>query len=900
MLAEVYVHPSKLKPLPSDASPNPVRGGRFGLRLSTLACAAALVAGLQVSEAWALALGRATVQSGLGEPLRAEIDVPSITAEEAASLSLRIGGAEAFRAAGMEMNALLSDVQFNVVRRADGRTTIRLQSNRPVSEPFLDLIVEAEWSAGRLVRGYTMLFDPPALRSSPQAQAPLLPAAPAPVARPATPAPAPAAAAAAPPAPVAPAPPAAARPPVASAPAPTPSASAPTRGGTEVQVRPGDTAGRIAAAHKAPNVSLDQMLVALLQNNPNAFIGNNVNRMKAGVVLNLPNAEQASAVDADTARRTIAAQSSDFNAFRQRLAGAAATVPATPGSRESSGRIQTEVQDKASAAPAPDRLTLSKGAVAGREAEIAKQREKQEASTRVAELSRNIEELNKLQASQPAGTAPAAAASAPAPAPAASSAPAVTAPAAAPAPVPAPAPAEPPAPAPAPPPAPAPAPAPAAPKPAPTPAPAADSGSMLQGLMDNPLVLPAAGGLAALLGLLALLRLRKKKNNDAGGPAEEGGQQGESFFSASGNQQAAGEEAAAGAASSMMYSPSQLDAAGDVDPVAEADVYLAYGRDAQAEEILKEAARLHPERVAVHSKLLEIYAKRGDKAAMEAVASEIYALTNGAGEDWAHACRVAHPVDPDNTLYQLQGASRLSAATVSMPLTDEDPPPPALATDAPAPSSAAGLDLDLDFNDAPTPEPEPAPDLELPELAEALPPAPEPAPAPADASPAPEDDFSVDFDLDLPTKPATAEAPAPAPADDGLGLDFELDLGAGDAPAPQELPPAAVGESTEDPALDLEAFNALASAPTPAAAPAEPAPMALELDGLNLDLDTPVADSPSPLANIADPLETKLSLAEEFQAIGDTEGARSLAEEVRDEASGELKARAEAFLSSLA
>jgi pilus assembly protein FimV len=76
--------------------------------------------------------------------------------------------------------------------------------------------------------------------------------------------------------------------------------------------------------------------------------------------------------------------------------------------------------------------------------------------------------------------------------------------------------------------------------------------------------------------------------------------------------------------------------------------------------------------------------------------------------------------------------------------------------------------------------------------------------------------------------------------------------------------------------------------------------MALELDGLNLDLDTPVADSPSPLANIADPLETKLSLAEEFQAIGDTEGARSLAEEVRDEASGELKARAEAFLSSLA
>ncbi|MFC7410657.1 FimV/HubP family polar landmark protein [Hydrogenophaga atypica] len=885
MLAEVYVHPSKLKPLPSDASPNPVRGGRFGLRLSTLACAAALVAGLQVTQAWALALGRATVQSGLGEPLRAEIDVPSITAEEAASLSLRIGGAEAFRAAGMDMNAMLSDVQFNVVRRADGRTTIRLQSSRPVTEPFLDLIVEAEWAAGRLVRGYTMLFDPPALRAAQQTPPPLLPATPpVPAAPAATPRPAPPAAAVTP---AVPAPAPAATPPrptrPAAAPAPAPAAA--PRAGGEVTVRAGDTAGRIAAAHKPANVSLDQMLVALLQNNPNAFIGNNVNRMKAGVVLNLPDEQQASAVDAGTARQTIAAQSRDFNEFRRRLAGAAGTAPATEGSRESAGRIQTDVQDKAAAAPAPDRLTLSKGAAAaaGREADIAKQREQQEASTRVAELSRNIDELNKLQGSQPAGAPPAAA---PAPAPTNTAAPAVTAPTVAPAPAaePAPAPAAPP-----PPPPPAPAPSPA---PAPV-APASDSGDMLQGLMDNPLVLPAAGGLAALLGLLALLRLRKKKAGETGGSTDDNGQQGESFFSASGNQQAAGEEAAAGAASSMMYSPSQLDAAGDVDPVAEADVYLAYGRDAQAEEILKEAARLHPERVAVHSKLLEIYAKRGDKAAMEAVASEIYALTNGAGDDWEHACRVAHAVDPDNPLYQIQGASRLSAATVAMPMAADDTPPP-LPTEPDPSAGKNGLDLDLDFNDAPAPAPAPAPDVELPDLAAELP----SETPPSSEAPPPEDSFAVDFDLDLTTPAPAAESQAVAPADDGMGLDFELDLGAADTPAPLEQPPAAVGESTEDPTLDLDAFNALAAAEP--AAPAEAAPLELDLNGLNLDLDTPAAEATSPVAHIADPLETKLSLAEEFQAIGDTEGARSLAEEVRDEASGELKARAEAFLSSLA
>lgn len=413
---------------------------------------------------------------------------------------------------------------------------------------------------------------------------------------------------------------------------------------------------------------------------------------------------------------------------------------------------------------------------------------------------------------------------------------------------------------------------------------------MLQGLMDNPLVLPAAGGLAALLGLLALLRLRKKKG-EKDSTDEDSRLQGESFFNASGSPQAPGDEAAAGAASSMMYSPSQLDAAGDVDPVAEADVYLAYGRDAQAEEILKEAARLHPERVAVHTKLLEIYAKRGDKAAMEAVASEIYALTSGAGEDWEHACRVAHPVDPDNTLYQLQGASRLASATVSMPLAAQELPAVAAKADA----ANTGLDLDLDFNEAPAPAAASAPDLDLPELATA----PLPEPAPATPAAAAEDDFSVDFDLDLTADTAPTPAQASAPADDAMGLDFELDLGTGETPAMREQPPAAVGESTEDPALDLDAFNALAAQET-ATAPAAPAPLDLGLEGLNLDLDTPAADATSPGADIADPLETKLSLAEEFQAIGDTEGARSLAEEVRDEASGELKGRAEAFLSSLA
>jgi pilus assembly protein FimV len=70
----------------------------------------------------------------------------------------------------------------------------------------------------------------------------------------------------------------------------------------------------------------------------------------------------------------------------------------------------------------------------------------------------------------------------------------------------------------------------------------------------------------------------------------------------------------------MVYSPSQLDAADEVDPVAEADVYMAYGRDLQAEEILKDALRSTPGSLAIHHKLLEIYAKRGDAKAFESIA----------------------------------------------------------------------------------------------------------------------------------------------------------------------------------------------------------------------------------------------------------------------------------------
>jgi pilus assembly protein FimV len=133
-----------------------MKAGRFALT------AVALAAGCLIgSSAWPLGLGRLQVQSALGEPLRAEIDVTSLTPDEASTMNLRVASPDAYRAAGVEFNSALAGAQVLLQRHADGRPFLRVSSDRPLLEPFVDVIVEATWSTGRLVREYTVLLDPP-------------------------------------------------------------------------------------------------------------------------------------------------------------------------------------------------------------------------------------------------------------------------------------------------------------------------------------------------------------------------------------------------------------------------------------------------------------------------------------------------------------------------------------------------------------------------------------------------------------------------------------------------------------------------------------------------------------------------------------------------------------------
>ncbi|MBB1074870.1 fimbrial protein FimV [Rhodoferax sp. 4810] len=856
-------------------------------QLTALAIAALL--SVWGSPAAALSLGRITVQSALGEPLKAEIDVLDINADEASSLVTKVAPPEAFQAAGLDYNPALSSLRTSLQRRPDGRAYLRISSDRTIGEPFVDMILEASWSSGRIVRDYTMLFDPPGLRGQ-TSGAPVAAQLPAPAPErisPATRVAPPAAVQPTPPATTSPREPAPAKPaptvakppavvaqPAPAAPTRVPAASKPDAETQTIKVKPGDTAGEIAADHKPTNVSLDQMLVAMLRTNPNAFIGDNVNRIKAGAVVNLPSQEEASATSAPEATQIIAAQSQDFNDYRRKFAANVPTAQVAPASRAVSGKLEATVDDKKPTATTADKLTLSKGTIQGKSGEeaLAQARNTQAAEERAAELSKNIKELDQLAAaaSAPAPTtpepAPALAASAPEPQPAAepTSVAAPVAPASEPAPK-------------------KPAPPPVLPEPMAEP-------SFIDDLMDNPMLPAGAAALIALLAGLGLYKVRQRKKSEQLDSTFANSDL--AFSGASGGQNVDTSDSLT-TGSSMVYSPSQLDAVDDVDPVAEADVYLAYGRDLQAEEILKDALRTNPQRVAIHQKLLDIYAKRRDVKAFESVAALAFNLTDGTGTEWEQICEKGIAIDPDNALY-LPGGQPLASQLPDFDKTEPAFSPTSsskLATDeaqgeTPIATGHGDLDLDLDFSleDAPT---EPAPPATPPH---------------SDAVPTAFSGLGEFEETPLPTisadLPPAAEAPAAAPVDAETGpttvrdpLDEDLDFDVPSLRMELDYPPDSPAEEPAAAATD--------AAPGPAAAPVNEL-MSFDLGGLSLDLGQDKVTVPGEFIDeTMDPLETKLALADEFRAIGDDDGARALIEEVIAEAAGDLRAKAQSALNKL-
>lgn len=1002
-----------------------------------------------------------TVQSALGEPLRAEIDVSNISSEEINSFSIRVAPPDAFTAAGLEYHAVLKSTLATLQRRPNGRAYIRLSSSVPINDPYVDMILEANSSSGRVARDYPMLFDPPirsqsannaavAVAPSPMlAQVPMdsdmepPPSYPSSPSYPSYPS---YSSSYQPQAPSAP--PSAYRIPIiddsprpsaslktasdegngrsiseaspaAGAPAisisagdamadefpdfsPTrtdslqttltpearPPSAATKRNKSAVVMRPqsravarlrhsnrvqaastaekanrtaaapkvpttlttganaasvvvkrGDNATKIAESLKPANVSLDEMLAALVQANPDAFVNNDPNRIRVGAVVKIPgtdstsppSASASSAAGGSGSTQSFTAESQNFDKYRRDLANQAPRAATEGASRKATGRIETQVAEKTPTATAPDKLTLSKGAVQGKssEAAIADERASKETANRAADIHKNIADLQKLGASSP--TLPALPASAPAssaasaavPASAASAAASValaassavsasstaSAAAMATASMPSSAPML------------SAASAPASSSSAATaskplsvsaPVPIEPSGFLLEDLWSaEDLTLPLAGIGTLLAGLagFAFWRSRKRKEEMMADESSfiESRIPSDSFFGASGGQHVdTSQEEEHGNSSAMIYSPSQLNAIDDVDPVAEADVYLAYGRDVQAEEILREALLTNPGRIAIHTKLLEILSKRQDAEAFETAATQASQIVKKDSPEWAHICEMGQGFDSNNVLYQQGRPSAVVAAPAPMEMAT-----PALQHPK-HPMPDVDLDLDLDLDDAKSTAMPLFPAASTASLASstASPAAPVVSNAPVASIPVPTsaldtmnmmDMMDMDFDLSTPMEAAPAPKPAPAskPVEEPIEQSLEemFNLKFDELPNTFALPNANASHTPK----------ASAVTSTAAAIPAKPDGdgMLLEfnLDDFQLPSSTPVATPTSAAgtmgARLEDPLETKLALAQEFVAIGDEFGAREILEEVIASANGALQAKARTALAKL-
>lgn len=602
----------------------------------------------------AAGLGRLSVQSALGQPLKAEIELLSVNKDELPGITAGLAGADAFRQARIDRISALTALRFSVDQRANGQPIIRVSSNVPIADPFLDLLIEVNWNSGRLLREYTILLDPPVEARPAPVQTMALPE----VARPAQ---TPLAAA-----PERRAPMESARP---KAPEPAP-VRQPKRYGP---VKSGETLRGIAAQVKPDSVTLEQMMVGLYQANRDAFYADNVNRLKRGQVLNVPEAETVHLqVSPAQAARTLRGHAEDWHAYRRKVADMADEVPTARAPEPATGKLAPRVEDKAPPAAAPrDMLKLSKGEPGGvgrpdtrtqeklqslEEELAAKGRALQEAQDRVGQLERTVRDMQKLLElrAQEVGKAPPVAAPAPVePVPPPESAEMEAAPVAPPAPV--------------------------APQVKPKPAPAAvpvavepTGASWISTFISNPLYiggLVAAVLLSVLLWMMMVGSRRRHGLNKFEDSIMTGGEfKNNAVFSTAVPASKAGN--GANTEGSMLLTDFSRLGLGaidthEVDPIAEAEVYMAYGRDAQAEEILKEALHKDPSRHEIALKLLEIYAARKDSMSFETVASELYAGLGGQGPVWQRAAEMGRSIDPSNPLYRAT-ASEMPSSVSSM------------------------------------------------------------------------------------------------------------------------------------------------------------------------------------------------------------------------------------------
>ena len=602
---------------------------------------------------YALGLGEIKLNSALNQPFDAEIELVSATQEDLGALRAALASTDTFVRYGLDRPAYLADFNFRVAKGSGGRDVLRVTSPRPVTEPFVTLLVEANWPRGRLLREYTVLLDPPVYAPGPAASEPVA-VAPRVSSGGATTSRAAAPVAVTTSEPVRSPSPASSAEPVA-----TPSIEP----GSTYRVRRNDTLWEIAsAANPGSRSNVNRAMVAIFQNNPQAFDGN-INVLRSGSTLRIPDASQISSVSASEASAEVARQ---YDAWRSgtSAAGTAAASEAgrlrlvTPEQGTTAPSTSTSTQP-AAATPAATTVTPAAAASGDLETRV------KQLESELAEAKRLLEVRNaELATLQGGAPMPAGGAAAPGATPAEPGATATeAAPEAAAVAEPAPA---------------------GKPKKPQKQAVEPPQPSLLERVTDYWWVL--LGLLAAGLGALLIQRLRRERGSaeetleealgsrDMRGSAPkftprsrdtdilvEERRGGES--TGRGAAIAASVEAAASAARAAEPSrkvvtvvdtlsgdgPASMESG---DPLAEADFHMAYGLYDQAADLVQLAMKREPQRRDLKLKLLEIYFVWGNKDRFLELARELETTRSDApAGEWDKVLIMGKQIAPGDALF---------------------------------------------------------------------------------------------------------------------------------------------------------------------------------------------------------------------------------------------------------
>ncbi len=366
------------------------------MKVRKLAVALALAGGLGSGVAQALGLGEIELQSYLNEPLEADIGLTRSGGVSPSDVFVNLASEGAYRQVGIDRSYFLNKLKFDVTTAADGNLVVNVSTTEPVREPYLNFLLEVTWPSGRLMREYAVLIDPPVYAEdsglTQQVQAPVVAPAPAPAPRQTV----------------------SAAPRVEAAPASSSGTGSPATFGP---TGPADTLWAIASAVK-PNssVSNQQVMLAIQDLNPDAFIGGNINRLKRGQVLRIPTLEQVQQRSRAQATQEVSLQNEALAApvartvdAREETPEVAAeqTAPQVAAAVETGGdelklMVADTTMDPAEndSGSAGGESTMSGGVASGSSVVMEEldstRRENEELSGRVEDLQAQVETLQRL------------------------------------------------------------------------------------------------------------------------------------------------------------------------------------------------------------------------------------------------------------------------------------------------------------------------------------------------------------------------------------------------------------------------------------------------------------------------------------------------------------------------